>query len=147
MASDLLELAADVVIAHASTTEMTTEDLIREIKAVYATLRGLEQEGGAADAAPKTALTLKQAFKKDQVACMVCGKTGLITLKRHLATAHDMKPGQYRKQFNIPRDQPLAARDYVEKKRLFAVERGLGKNLAKLRADVAKKAKPKKAKK
>ncbi len=146
MASDLLELAADIVIAHASTTEMTTDDLMSEIKAVYATLRGLEQDG-AADAAPRPAVTLKQAFKKDQVACMVCGKTGLITLKRHLATAHDMKPGQYRKQFNIPRDQPLAARDYVEKKRLFAVERGLGKNLAKARTDVAKKAKTKKAKK
>jgi predicted transcriptional regulator len=142
--ADLLELATDIVIAHASTTEMTSDDLMNEIKAVYATLKGLEQ-GEAGDATAKPALTRRQAFKKDEVGCMICGKTGLTTLKRHLATAHEMKPGQYRKRFNIPQDQPLAATNYVEKKRQIALDRGLGKNLAKARA--AKKTKAKKAKK
>jgi len=139
--AELIELAAEIVMAHASATEMTSEDLRNEIKAVYATLKGLE----TGDISSKPAMTLRQAFKKDQVACMVCGKTGLTTLKRHLATAHEMKPGQYRKRFNIPQDQPLAATNYVEKKRQIALDRGLGKNLAKARA--AKKTKAKKAKK
>ncbi|HAR97605.1 MAG TPA: MucR family transcriptional regulator [Syntrophus sp. (in: bacteria)] len=142
--ADLLELATDIVIAHASTTEMTSDDLMNEIKAVYATLKGLEQ-GEAGDVTAKPALTRRQAFKKDEVGCMICGKTGLTTLKRHLATAHEMKPGQYRKRFNIPQDQPLAATNYVEKKRQIALDRGLGNNLAKARA--AKKTKAKKAKK
>ena len=163
MASDLIELTADIVIAHASVTEMSSDDLLKEIKMVYATLEGLEkgkieisdqepkkqnrkarktveaiaEEKPAIPPAP--ALTIEEAFKPDQVACMICGKKGLTTLKRHLTAAHNLKPGQYRKQFNIPRDQPLAATEYIAKRRQIALDRGLGDKLAAARA--AKKAK------
>jgi predicted transcriptional regulator len=49
-----------------------------------------------------------------------------------------MKPTEYRKQFDIPRTQPLAARSYSESRRQMAVDRGLGENLAKARAAKAK---------
>lgn len=163
MTSDLLELTADIVIAHVSETEMSSDDLLTEIKAVYATLQGLgtgeievstqepkkrgrkpkamvetvTEEKPAIPAAP--AMTILEAFKPDHVGCMICGKTGMVTMKRHLTTAHNLKPGQYRKQFNIPKDQPLAATDYVAKRRQNALDRGLGENLAKARA--ARKAK------
>jgi len=154
MASDLIELTADIVISHVSITEISPDDLLTEIKSVYATLVGLEngeaeiaiQEPqkqnrkamGAEAAIPAIpqapAMTLEEAFKPDQVACMICGKKGLITLKRHLTTAHSMKPGQYRKQFNVPKDQPLSATDYIAMRRQSALDRGLGENLAKARA-------------
>jgi predicted transcriptional regulator len=163
MASDLLELTADIVIAHVSETEMTQDELLTEIKAVYVTLKGLQtgeieisdQEPKKRGRKPKTveaitteentvippapAMTIEEAFKSDQVACMVCGKKGMKTLKRHLATAHDLKPGKYRKHFNIPKDQPLAATDYVAKRRQSALDRGLGEKMAAARA--ARKAK------
>jgi predicted transcriptional regulator len=140
MSSNTIELAADIVIAHASSTEMTSDQLMNEIRMVYATLKELEEGKTEVqpDTSQKPALTIKKAFKNDQVACMICGKSGLTTLKRHLKTAHAMKPGQYRKQFNIPADQPLAARDYVEKRRQMALDRGLAEKLAQARA--AKKA-------
>lgn len=147
MSSNLLELTADIVIAHASTTEMSSDELLDELRMVYATLKAIEQ--GECEDMPamfqEPAMTLEEAFKPDQVACMICGKSGLTTLKRHLTTAHHMKPGEYRKQFDIPRDQPLAATDYVEKRRRMALDRGLGENLVKARA--AKKKKTKKGKK
>ena len=170
MAADLLELTADIVIAHVSMTEMSSDDLLKEIKAVYATLQALEKgekpvtikmsaqesknrgrkaqepaEMGAEKAEekpaipPAPALTILEAFKPDHVGCMICGKTGMKTLKRHLATAHDLKPGKYRKQFNIPKEQPLAATEYVAKRRQAALDRGLGEQLAAARA--ARKAK------
>jgi len=154
MASDLLELTADIVMAHASTTDLSLEELVTELKTVYVTLKGLEAGetalGGpgsrprkaaepgdhrpAKVAPPVTAMTLEEAFTDDQVACLVCGKRGLKTLKRHLSSAHQMKPGEYRRLFNIPKDQPLAAVTYVEKRRQMALDRGLGDNLAKARA-------------
>jgi predicted transcriptional regulator len=162
MATDLLDLTVDIVIAHASVTELSSDDLLREIKTIYATLEGLAKGGGKAfsietsdqeprKAAKKTkksagpvaemakekpavppapAMTIEEAFKSDQVSCMICGKTGMKTLKRHLSSAHDLKPGQYRKQFSIPKGQPLAAREYVEKRRQIALDRGLGDKLA-----------------
>ena len=154
MASDLIELTADIVISHVSITEISPDDLLTEIKSVYTTLLGLQtgeieisgqepkkrgrKPKGAEAAIPAIpqapAMTLEEAFKPDQVACMICGKKGLTTLKRHLTTAHSMKPGQYRKQFNVPKDQPLSATDYIAKRRQSALDRGLGENLAKARA-------------
>ena len=51
-----------------------------------------------------------------------------------LTTVHGLKPGQYRKQFNVPKGQPLAATEYVTKRRQMALDRGLGENLAVARA-------------
>jgi predicted transcriptional regulator len=161
MATDLLDLTADIVIAHASVTEMSSDDLLKELKMVYATLEKLAKSGGKAlpietsdreprkakktkefaepvagdvkekpAVPPAPAMTMEEAFKPDQVACLICGKTGMKTLKRHLSSAHDLKPGQYRKQFAIPQGQPLAAREYVEKRRQIALDRGLGDKLA-----------------
>lgn len=161
MATNLLDLTADIVIAHASVTEMSSDDLLKEINLVYATLDAIAKGGKAviietADREPKKqagkrkgsaespeekaeekpaappvpAMTIEEAFKPDQVACMICGKKGMVTLKRHLASAHDLKPGQYRKQYGIPKEQPLAAIEYVEKRRQIALDRGLGDKLA-----------------
>jgi predicted transcriptional regulator len=158
MATNLLDLTADIVIAHASVTEMSSNDLLKEINMVYATLDAIAKGGKAviietSDKKPKKqaqktkepaepaeqgaeekpavppapAMTIEEAFKP--VACMICGKSGMVTLKRHLAAAHDLKPGQYRKQFNVPKEQPLAAVEYVEKRRQIALDRGLGDKL------------------
>jgi len=133
----LLEMAVEIVAAHASTTNMSKEELIAEIASVYQALAALDKgeavavEGTPAEGAP--AITKKKAFGKDKVICMICGK-GMKTLARHLKTAHDLKPGQYRKQFGIPSSQSLAARSYSESRRQMAIDRGLPEKLAKARA-------------
>jgi predicted transcriptional regulator len=134
----LLEMAAEIVAAHASTTPMTKEELIAELNEVSRALSALEkgEMAGAevgAEEAPAPTISRKKAFGKDKVICMLCGKE-MKTLARHLKTAHGIKPGEYRKQFDIPRTQPLAARSYSESRRQMAVDRGLGENLAKARA-------------
>lgn len=136
----LLEMATDIVTAHASTTSMTKEELLGEMTEIYNALAALEKgeapAGGAAaeeeeEAAP--VVSKRKAFGRNQVTCMICGKQ-MKTLARHLKTAHDMKPGEYRKQFDIPRTQPLAAKAYSESRKQMAIDRGLGDNLAKARA-------------
>ena len=134
----LLEMAKDIVAAHAQATPMSTEELLAEINKVYAALLALE--GGEAvvasvveeEATP--ALTLKQAFKKDEVICMICGKGGMKTLARHLNQAHDLKPSAYRKQFNIPKSTPLMAKSYAAKRKEIAAGMDLNSNLEKARA-------------
>ena len=139
----LLEMAVEIVSAHASTTNMTKEELIAEITSVYQALVALEkgeviaEEAPAAESAP--AISKKKAFGKDKVVCMICGK-GMKTLTRHIKTAHALTPGQYRKQFGIPRTQSLAAKSYSESRRQMAIDRGLGEGLAKARAARAAKA-------
>lgn len=150
----LLELAAEIVASHASTTEMSTDELLLEIQKVYAALQNLEAGKeiavSAAEEGKGPSLTVKQAFKANEVICLVCGKGGMKTLTRHLKQMHNMKPGEYRKQFGIKSSQSLAARNFSEARRKMAQERGLADNLAKAREVraaklQAKKGAPKKA--
>ena len=137
MTATLVELTANIVSSHAAGTEMSGDDLIQEINKVFATLKRLETEGAVAEAGEVPAgpaIPFKKAFQNDQVSCMICGKTGFKTLTRHLKQAHDLKPGQYRKQFNIPSSQSLTAKNYSEARRKAANENNLAANLEKARA-------------
>ena len=147
----LVEIAAQIVASHASNTPMTSDQLIFEIGKVHNALKNLEA-GQPVEAVEDTKpiLTVKEAFKKNEIICMVCGKGGFKTLARHLSTAHSLKPGEYKKQFGIASKQPLSARNYSVARRKMAMDRGLADNLAKARevrmANIeAKKAAPAKA--
>ena len=50
MASEVLNLTAQIVISHASMTELSPKELVQEIKAVYRVLTSLEEEIVAAEA-------------------------------------------------------------------------------------------------
>jgi len=43
MASEVLNLTAQIVIAHASMTELSPKELVQEIKAVYRVVASLEE--------------------------------------------------------------------------------------------------------
>lgn len=142
MASSLLELTANIVSSHASVTEMSGEDLLQELQKVHVALQQLDIETGEGvekAEARVPAISLKKAFQPDQVSCMLCGKSGMKTLARHLAQVHGLKPGEYRKQFGIPSSQALTARNFSEARRRMAQEKGLADNLAKARAVRAEK--------
>jgi predicted transcriptional regulator len=132
----ILEMAAEIVAAHASTTNMTKEELVSELAEVYNALNSLEKGEDIAEPTEETqgpVVSRKKAFGKDKIFCMICGK-GMKTLSRHLKTSHQMTASEYRKQFDIPRSQSLAAKSYSETRRQMAIDRGLGEKLAKARA-------------
>jgi predicted transcriptional regulator len=133
--ASILDLTSDIVSSHASTSQMTSEELVLEIQKVHAALKALEAgiEIVSITGEDKPALTVKEAFKKNEVICMVCGKGKMKTITRHLSTVHEMKPGQYRKQFGIPSKQPLTAKSFSESRKKMAEEKGLGAQLVKAR--------------
>mgnify|MGYP001501972451 FL=1 len=139
----IMEMAAEIIAAHSSTTPMAREELITELGEVHATLAALEK-GETLEATEPVedvpVVSRKKAFGKDKIYCMICGK-GFKTLSRHLKTSHEMTANEYRKQFDITRSQSLAAKNYSESRRQMAVDRGLADNLAKARAARGKKQK------
>ncbi|SEA54889.1 transcriptional regulator, MucR family [Desulfuromusa kysingii] len=133
----IMEMAADIIAAHASTTPMSKEELIAELNEVHSALSALEK--GETIETETTieetpAVSRKKAFGKDKIYCMICGK-GFKTLSRHLKTAHEMTASEYRKQFDIPRSQSLASKNYSESRRQMAFDRDLAGNLARARAE------------
>jgi len=128
----VIELTAEIVAAHASVNEMSREDLLDEIQAVFgklSSLAGAEGAEAAASAEVKPAVPLNKAFGSDKVYCMECGK-GFTTLKKHLAISHNMTPKDYRKKFHVPTKTALVARNYSEAKKKIAQKLGLAAKLA-----------------
>lgn len=134
MSSLLVELTANIVSSHAASVEMTSEELLQEIQKVYAALKNLETDVPVEEASVNKeqtpALNPKKSIQKDQVVCLICGKGGFKTLTRHLRVVHNMKPGAYRKQFNLPAGIALAAKSYSEARRQAALDNNLGEKLA-----------------
>jgi predicted transcriptional regulator len=144
--SNLTELTAQIVAARAARKDMSTEEFQQEMLMVYSFLKGVE-EGNVQSATQEIPteskpqkINFKQIFKKDEVICLICNK-GFKTLKRHLFKAHQLKPGEYKKQYNIPAKYSLIATAYSEERKKAAIDRGQGGILAKAReARAAKKA-------
>lgn len=148
MSSILVELTANIVSSHATSVEMSSEELLQEIQRVYQMLKQLDMEKSVEGEAPAKAtpqISAKKSIQKDQVICLICNKGGFKTLTRHLNQVHNMKPGQYRKQFGIPAGTALAAKNYSEARREAAQKNNLAANLEKARATRMAKLEAKKA--
>ncbi len=136
MATELLKLTAQIVISHASMSELTPKELVEEIKDVYHLLASLEA-GAPAEEAPvekpmeagevkKPAIPLEEIVQDKYVVCLECGKR-MRTLKAHIRKAHHLTPAEYYRRFGLePKKYPLVCREYSEQRRRLAKEKGLG---------------------
>jgi predicted transcriptional regulator len=52
MTSEILNLTVQIVISHASMTELTTKELVREIKTIHDVLASMESEVAAPESKP-----------------------------------------------------------------------------------------------
>ena len=137
MASEVLKLTAQIVISHASMSELSPTDLVEEIKEVYSVLAALEGEGVVAEtmaAEPgeeagvvkKPSIPLKDIVAYKHVVCLECGKK-MRTLKAHIRKTHNLLPKEYFKRFNLdPKKYPLVCREYSEQRSAMAKNRGFG---------------------
>jgi predicted transcriptional regulator len=133
MASEELKLMAQIVISHASMSELTSQELIDEIKSVYAILTSLETGvampetvTGEAAEVKKPPIPLKDIVTAKHVVCLECGKK-MKTLKTHLRKAHGLTPKEYYARYDLsPKKFPLVCKEYSATRSRMAKERGLG---------------------
>ena len=130
--SELLELTSEIVAAHVSNNTLAVNDLPQLIQDVYETLATV----GTAPASSKKlqpAVSVKKSVTPDYIVCLEDGKK-LKMLKRHLKTAYNMTPDEYREKWGLPRDYPMVAPNYAKHRSDLAKEIGLGKKSNKSRA-------------
>ena len=123
--TDLLELTAEIVSAHASNNTVATQDLPQVIKEVFGTLSELGESGVPAEA-PTPAVPVKKSITPDFIICLEDGKK-LKMLKRHLNTSYGMSPEQYRERWGLPADYPMVAPNYAKRRSTLAKKIGLGR--------------------
>jgi predicted transcriptional regulator len=136
MPSEILKLTTEIVVSHASLTELTPDQLVSEIKDIYNVLSSLE--GGAileepvseqaeeAGGVKKPSIPLKDIVKAKYVVCLECGKK-LKTLKTHLRKAHGLSAKEYYARFGLdPKKYPMVCKDYSAARSKMAKDRGFG---------------------
>lgn len=106
MASEVLRLTAQIVMSHASMTELTPAELVEELKEIYIVLSSMaggealeavapsEEAEAVAGGVQKPSIPLREIVKAQYVVCLECGKR-MRTLKTHLRKAHNLLPKEY----------------------------------------------------
>ena len=70
--------------------------------------------------------TVRKSITPDYLISLFDGKK-FKSLKRYLATSHNMSPAEYRAYFNLPADYPMVAPNYAAHRSELAKRIGLGK--------------------
>jgi predicted transcriptional regulator len=126
-AAELMQLTADIVASHVSNNTVAVSDLPVLIRQVYDSLAGLGKPATAEMPAerPTPAVPVRRSVHPDYIICLEDGKK-LKMLKRHLKTAYNMSPEQYRERWGLAADYPMVAPNYAEQRRELAKKIGLG---------------------
>ncbi len=124
--SELLALTSDIVAAHASNNAVPSSELSGLIEAVFGTLSTLSREPAEPVVELKPAVPIKKSVTDDYLICLDDGKK-LKMLKRHLKTAYDMTPEDYRAKWGLAHDYPMVAPNYAKKRQELAKKIGLGR--------------------
>jgi predicted transcriptional regulator len=98
--SHIISLTAQIVSAHVSNNAIQADALPALILSVYKTLTGTGVETPQPEKR-QPAVAVKRSVFPDYIVCLEDGKK-LKMLKRHLKTAYDMTPDQYRARWGLP---------------------------------------------
>ena len=124
-ASDVRQLTAQIVAAHVSHNNVAPADLPALIDAVYAALQDLGRSPEPAPTRPVPAVPISKSVTPDWIICLESGRR-LKMLKRHLRTAYEMSPDQYRERWGLPADYPMVAPTCAQQRSSMARSIGLG---------------------
>lgn len=121
---EMLSLTAEIVAAHVGNNSVPVNELPQLIADVH---RALSNVGSvpAQPERPTPAVPVKKSVTPDYIICLEDGKK-LKMLKRHLKTAYNMTPEEYRERWGLPADYPMVAPNYAEHRSTLAKKIGLG---------------------
>ena len=123
--SELLSLTTNIVAAHVSNNSVAVTDLPVIIRDVYETLSNVGTMREREPERPSPAVPIKKSVTPEFIVCLEDGKK-LKMLKRHLKTAYDMSPEDYRERWGLAADYPMVAPNYAKQRSKLAKQIGLG---------------------
>ncbi len=131
-AAELLRFTAKIAAAHVSNNSLPPGDLPRLIETVH---EALASSGEAPAALPEPAVPISRSVTPNHIVCLEDGKK-LKMLRRHLRTAFDMSPEEYRERWGLKPDYPMVAPAYAKLRSELAKSIGLGKTHRKAKPKV-----------
>jgi predicted transcriptional regulator len=120
-----LNLVAEIVTAYVANNNLATSQLPKLIGTVHDTLLNV---GDGAPQILEPAVPVGKSINPDYIVCLEDGKK-FKTLKRHLKTAFDLSPSEYRRKWGLPADYPMVAPKYAARRSELARILELGKGV------------------
>jgi predicted transcriptional regulator len=118
-----LNLVAEIVTAYVSNNNLPTNQLPTLIGTVHHTLLNVDEKSPEI---VEPAVPVRKSIQPDYIVCLEDGKK-FKTLKRHLKTAFNLSPKEYRRKWGLPDDYPMVAPNYAALRGELAKKIGLSK--------------------
>ena len=122
---ELPTLTTQIVAAYVSNNPVPVAELPSLIRQVHTALLNVGAPAEISAERPQPAVPVKRSVTPDYIICLEDGKK-LKMLKRHLKTAFNMTPEEYRERWELPADYPMVAPNYATQRSKLAKQIGLG---------------------
>ncbi len=136
--ADYIQITADIVSAFVSNNAVRASELPSIIEAVHTSLLKASElkteEPVSENKVP--AVPVKKSITDEFIICLEDGKK-FKSLKRHLSTAYNMSPDEYRAKWGLNRDYPMVAPAYASARSNLARQMGLGRKRDEAAEDTA----------
>lgn len=134
---DLTIMTAQIVTNYLLNHDVETEDVPSLIQLVAQSLKLISYKQACSlvnhyGSAVVPAVPIEDSIQPDYLICLEDGRR-MKMLKRHLKTAYNMTPEQYRMRWGLPANYPMTAPNYAQKRSILAKDFGLGNHLRYLR--------------
>lgn len=124
--AELLSLVTELASAYLANNAVEISEIPEVIEQSYLALTQVSGPNIGPMNRPEPAVPLNQSVHDDYIICLEDGKQ-LKMLKRHLKSAYNMTPEQYRERWGLPADYPMVAPNYAKRRSSLAMEIGLGR--------------------
>ena len=122
----LLEMVSEIVSSYLRHNPLPVEHVPEFIHSVHRSLQEIDKGMiNPEEPALKPAVSIRRSVTPDHIICLEDGKK-LKMLKRHLKTAYNMTPDEYRERWGLASDYPMVAPNYAKQRSKLAKAIGLG---------------------
>lgn len=136
----LTELTADIVSSYVGANKVSPDQIPDLIQTTYAALQNVASGASVAAAEPAKlvpAVPVKKSITPEYLVSLEDGRK-YKSLKRHLRTAYNLSPEEYRAKWNLPKDYPMVAPAYAASRSALAKSMGLGRGGVQRKVEPAK---------
>ncbi len=134
MSKSLVEMSAEIVMAQASHSQLSPDDIADSLRKVFQALKDIQPMGNGSELDKAISRDPQSSIQRHQVVCLECGKAFKLLSNRHLVL-HGLTPREYKQKHGIHLTQALSARTLSARRRKVAKKLGMGKQLVAWRAD------------
>jgi len=125
---EILRLTVDVTMSYLNNNSLPASEVPDFMHLIHTSLSKLHSNEKTKETQQlKPAVSIRKSITDKHLVCLEDGKQ-LKMLKRHLRTAYNLSPEEYRAKWNLPSDYPMVAPGYAAQRSAFAKKIGLGKS-------------------